>query len=62
MINYPDYQIRSWALDNAINKNKKGTSTETIIKDAEAFYGFLFPENGKVKEIIYSNKNNDLIK
>lgn len=51
-----DYQIRSWILDSAIASNKKGTPIDKILSDAEKFYGFVFPENGKV-ESINSNKS-----
>ena len=46
---HPDYQIRSWVLDCAVEANKRGTKHEKILSDAKAFYGFLFPENGKVE-------------
>lgn len=44
-----EYNVRQWILDSAISANKKGTKADKILKDAEKFYGFIFPENGKVK-------------
>lgn len=46
-----EYQIRFWTLDSAIALNKKGAKPDKIIKDAKVFYGYLFPENGKVEKI-----------
>jgi hypothetical protein len=46
-----DYQIRQWTLDSAIEANRKGAKADKILKDAEKFYGFIFPENGKIEVI-----------
>jgi len=46
-----DYNIRQWTIDSAITMNKKGTPSEKIIEDAAKFYGYLFPENGKIKTL-----------
>ncbi len=46
-----DYNIRQWTIDSAVASNKKGCGAEKIINDAKKFYGYLFPENGKIEEI-----------
>lgn len=46
-----DYNIRQWTLDSAINANKKGTCADKIVSDAQKFYGYIFPENGRVESI-----------
>lgn len=46
-----DYQVRSWALDAAVLSNKKGATAEKVISDAQKYYGFMFPDNGKVEGI-----------
>jgi len=46
-----DYNVRQWTIDSAVEINKKGTPAEKIIADAQKFYGYLFPENGKVEQI-----------
>ena len=51
MTDYPDYVIREWCITNAVNSNKRGTPSDKIIKDAQKYYGFMFPQNGEVKEI-----------
>lgn len=50
-LDHPEYQVRGWALDYAIAANDKGTSAEKIVSDAEKFYGFMFPQNGKVADL-----------
>lgn len=46
-----DYQVRSWALDVAVQSNKRGVKAEKIIGDAQKYYGFMFPDNGKVEKL-----------
>jgi len=46
-----DYNIKWWALDKSIHKNKKGTATKKILKDAEQFYNFMVPEKAVLYEI-----------
>lgn len=46
-----DYQVRQWILDSAISANRKGASATKIVSDAKKFYGFVFPENGKVVSV-----------
>ncbi len=48
---YEDCEVRSWALDHAIQSNHRGAGADKIIKDAEKFYGFMFRENGSVADI-----------
>jgi hypothetical protein len=48
-----DYNLKAWALNNSIWKNKKGTATKKILKDAEQFYNFIVPE----KAVLYEIKN-----
>lgn len=54
-----DYNIRQWTLDSAINLNKKGTSADKVLDDAKKFYGYLFPDNGKVAIIPDSKSKSD---
>ena len=46
-----DYNIRQWCIDSAVAANKKGSGSDRIVRDAERFYGFLFPDNGKITDI-----------
>ena len=46
-----DYTVRGWCISYAVNHNKKGTSSDKIIEDAQKYYGFLFPKNGEIKDI-----------
>ena len=46
-----EINVRSWCLDYSIKANKKGTPADKIISDAQKFYGFIFPNNGKVTEL-----------
>jgi|GEM_PF-3557224 len=48
---YADYEVRGWALDYSIKANAKGVGADKIIKDAQKFYGFMFPVNGDVKSV-----------
>lgn len=45
---HPDYQVRIWCLDAAVIASKKGSHPDKILKSAEKFYGFLFPNKGVV--------------
>jgi len=51
-----DYNIRQWTIDSAINLNKKGAKADKIIKDASKFYGYLFPNNGKIEVLKTGSK------
>lgn len=50
-LEHGDEVYSSWCLEHAISANRKGTQPERIIEDAQKYYGFMFPENVKVKEV-----------
>lgn len=50
-IDHENFEFRSTALEFAVAINDEGATAEAIVKDAEVFYGFLFPQNGKIQEV-----------
>ncbi len=51
MSQFEDVSVRDWALQHAVLSNKRGAKTDKIIHDAQRYYGFLKPKNGKVEAI-----------
>ena len=46
-----DEVIRVWALENAINSTNRKARTQTVIKRAEQYYGFLTRNKATVHQI-----------
>ena len=51
----PEKYVRQWAIDSSVLKNKKGTSINSIIKDAYKIYEFVNPS--KCEVVILKNKD-----
>ena len=49
-------QVKCWLLSYAVDLNKKGTSSDKILKDAKKFYKFVYPDKCKVVKIKEKNK------
>lgn len=52
-----DETLRSWALSHSIDNNKRGTSIEHVIKDAQLYYGFM--TNNKAELLDIKSKKKD---